>query len=631
MRTRKLLGCVVIGLLIAMPSATGAAAVGDGPHGPPRVAGRLIVCRDPRVSREAAAAVLHAHGLREVAALDAVGATVVEVAEANLPNVERRLRGSGLFRGVERDYLARVAELPDDPYLSAQWGVTRIFAPEAWAVSVGSGVPVAVIDTGIDATHPDLQGQVLPGYDFVNADADPFDDHGHGTRMAGIVAARAGNAEGIAGIAPQAALLPVKVLDADGYGAYSAVVSGIIYAVDNGARVLNLSLSGTVESAVLQDAVDYAAAHDVVVVAAAGNYGIDLPAYPAAARGAVAVSAINQDDARPSFSNFGDWIDVAAPGVDIVTTSVNHGYASTSGTSPAAAFASGVFALLRAAESSLSASAAVTRVLDGAMDLGSAGRDDSFGWGLVDAFGALVADHHPPPVDSAAPEVRVVAPVSGSLLSGLVPVAVAASDDGVIDRVELFVDGVWQGVLAAPPYVFSVDAGALEPGKHRLSATAYDGVGHAGRSRPVRVLSTDGQGLLVARAVASSSRLRLVGTFALPAGTDFDPRFDALEVSVSSAAGMMLAFTVEAGTMSSGGRTLQTTVAPSVPTAGTVRVAAKGVAPGVYAVRVRAAQLAGAPAPSSALQVAVVVGGAVLTQTVTGRVGSTGDAWRLAP
>src|SRR5207244_1479631 len=119
----------------------------------------------------------------------------VEMPEAALPRVESHLRASGVVRSVERDQLARVAELPDDTYFPLQWGLAHVYALDAWTVSTGAGVRVAVLDTGIDATHPDLQGQVLAGYDFVNDDADPRDDHGHGTRMAGIIAALPNNGE----------------------------------------------------------------------------------------------------------------------------------------------------------------------------------------------------------------------------------------------------------------------------------------------------------------------------------------------------------------------------------------------------------------------------------------------------
>lgn len=623
MSTRKLL----LALLLLQPSSAPATEVAtivtDGADGAARLAGRLLVRPRAGVAQRDAASALVVTDARPVATLAALAVTVVDVPEERLAHVERQLRASGLFRAVERDYLAHVAELPNDTYFSTQWGLARIFAPDAWAFSRGAGVRVAVIDTGIDATHPDLLGRVASGYDFVNDDPDPFDDHGHGTRMAGIVAAVADNGEGVAGVAPEAELLPVKVLDGDGYGSYSGVASGIVYAADHGARVLNLSLAGPTRSSVLEAAVDYATARGALVIAAAGNYGSDLPAYPAAARGAVAVSAINADDAHPAFSNYGSWIAVAAPGVDIVTTSIAHGYASTSGTSPAAAFVSGACALLLAAEPSLSGAAAVDRVTDGAIDLGATGWDAYYGWGLVDAYASLVA-HEPPPADGAAPEVRILAPAAGSLLSGVVPIEVAATDDGVLGRVELFVDGVWSGLLTTAPYTFTLDAGALAPGAHRLRAIAYDGVGRAGRSRNLRVLSTTGDGLLVSRAVTGGGHLRLVASFALPEGAAFDSDRDGVVLAVQAQGGMMLEVAVPPGAMAPPrGRVFETTIGATVPTAGLVRLRIKpGRSAGLYTLRVRATSLGAAPVSPSALEVALSVGAATVTQQVAGRVRS---------
>ncbi|MFN8643687.1 MAG: S8 family serine peptidase [Candidatus Binatia bacterium] len=327
---------------------------------PQRVPGRLVVRQRGGLDDAALAAALAQVGARRVDRVAGVGGTVIEADERAIGTIEVALRRTGLFSSVEPDHVVEVAD-PNDPYYHSQWGLPRGGVPAAWAVSSGAGVTVAVVDTGVDAAHPDLQGQVVVGYDFLNDDADPSDDNGHGTRMSGIIGAARDNAEGLVGVAPDATILAVKALDAQGYGPYSAVANGIVYAVDHGAHVVNLSLVGTAPSNVLQAAVDYAAAHDVIVVAAAGNYGTDVPGYPAASSGSVAVAALADGDARPSFSNYGAWISVAAPGVDVITTSRGGGYALSSGTSPAAAFTSGVFALLRAANPAMPRATAIAR------------------------------------------------------------------------------------------------------------------------------------------------------------------------------------------------------------------------------------------------------------------------------
>jgi hypothetical protein len=437
--------------------------------------------------------------------------------------------------------------------------------------------------------------------------------------MSGIIGALRNNAEGGSGVAPEAAILAIKALDAQGYGPYSAVASGIVYAVDHGARVVNLSLVGAAPSSILQAAVDYAVAREVVVVAAAGNYGTDVPGYPAASNGAVAIAAVNATDAHPGFSNYGAWISVAAPGVDVVTTALAGGYSSSSGTSPAAAFASGVFALLLAGDPALSRSEAIARVQNGAVDLGTTGWDPYFGWGRIDAYAALVPGQHgSPPPDASAPTVSLLSPMKGSLLSGMVPVDVAANDDVAVGRVELFVDNRWYATVTTPPYSFVIDAASFSAGSHKLRAYAYDTSNNVARTKNLKVSFTPGTGLLVTRAAVKASSVSVSAIFALPAGTDFDPTTDDVSVILNSAAGTILAATARAGTLSlAGSGRMQGTVVPSVPTAGSVRLTAKGtgVQP-LYALKIRASKLTGMSGLDAQMSLGVSIGGIQLSQSL---------------
>src|SRR4051794_271767 len=217
---------------------------------------------------------------------------------------------------VELDAPARLLDAPGgtDTYRGLQWDLATMNVPAAWQQSTGSGVTVAVLDTGVDAAHPDLAGQVLPGIDLVTGTSGVSSDpHGHGTHVAGTIAAAAGNGVGVAGIAPGARVLPVRVMDATGTGTMSTVATGITWAADHGARVINMSLGATVQVAAVTNAVAYARSKGVVVVAAAGNDRADgSPAlYPAADPGVVAVAATDSTDAYSSFSNRGGYVDVA--------------------------------------------------------------------------------------------------------------------------------------------------------------------------------------------------------------------------------------------------------------------------------------------------------------------------------
>ena len=254
---------------------------------------------------------------------------------------------------VEVDGAVQATLVPDDPFYGApaEWGLPLIGAPAAWDTSTGTDGPIiAVVDTGVDATHPDLDGRVLPGIDLVNGDDDATDDHGHGTHVAGIMAATGNDGIGGAGVCWGCRVLPVKALDATGSGAYSTLAAGITWATDQGAEVINLSLGGSQDSNTLRAAIAYAQEHGAVVVAAAGNSGGSTPFYPAAFDGVIAVGAEKADNGRYEFSDYGPaWVDVAAPGCS-ESTWPGGAYASMCGTSMAAPFVSGSIGLLLAAD-----------------------------------------------------------------------------------------------------------------------------------------------------------------------------------------------------------------------------------------------------------------------------------------
>jgi len=288
-----------------------------------------------------------------------------------------------------------------DPLRSRQWALDAVGFPDAWALSKGAGVIVAVVDSGVVGNHEDLAGAVLPGTDFVSPGGNGWDDqYFHGTFVAGLIAAHVGNGLGIAGAAPAVKILPVRVLDGSGSGNSANVAAGVIYSADHGARVINLSLGGTVADPGLHAAIAYAESKGSVVVAAAGNSGAGSDSahpsqkiYPAAFPEVIAVGAVDSHDQRASFSNVDDYVDVVAPGVGVISTSngSTHSYAVGDGTSFAAPYASADVALIEATNPKLGA-ASVRRVLEvTARDLGPVGRDASYGYGLISARAVLRA------------------------------------------------------------------------------------------------------------------------------------------------------------------------------------------------------------------------------------------------
>ena len=279
-----------------------------------------------------------------------------------------------------------------DPLLDQQWGLTAIGAPTVWSVTRGAGITVAVIDSG-SGPHPDLDANLDAGRTmFGSIDSVgvlDIDNAGHGSHVAGIIAAVANNAIGGSGVAPQSRILPIRVLDAQGSGDSKDVSKAVRYAVDSGTKVINLSLGGATESTSLTAAIQYAVDRNVLVVAAAGNGAADSPPkWPAASDLALAVTAVDRNNSVTSFDQRGDYIDLAAPGASILSTASND-YKIQSGTSMAAAFVTGAAALLFAAQPSITAAQVRDVLQRTATDIGAPGRDTTFGYGLINLVAAF--------------------------------------------------------------------------------------------------------------------------------------------------------------------------------------------------------------------------------------------------
>lgn len=307
----------------------------------------------------------------------AIAATLPEKAVAALeknPNVE--------YIEADGEWQAIAESLP--------WGVDHIDADLVWpSGNQGQGVKVAVIDTGIDTDHPDLVANYKGGYDFVRNDPDPEDDNGHGSHCAGIIAAMRNNGIGVIGVAPQAEVYAVKVLNRWGSGDWSDITAGIQWCADNGMHIASMSLGGGYSQTVA-DACDAAYGNNVLIVAAAGNSGpgVDTVIYPAKRPSVIAVAATDENDIRASFSSTGPTVELAGPGVDIYSTVLRGRYGYKSGTSMACPHVSGTAALVKAANPGMNASSIRLKLQQTAYDLGDAGRDEWYGYGLVDAEAA---------------------------------------------------------------------------------------------------------------------------------------------------------------------------------------------------------------------------------------------------
>ena len=289
--------------------------------------------------------------------------------------------GSLLAAGLAHAGVSAAAAV-DDPLFSQQWGLTATNAPAAWRLTTGSApVVVAVVDTGVDASHPDLAGRILPGWNAIDGSTNTGDDNGHGTEVAGIIAAASDNGTGVASYCWRCRILPVKVLGPHGDGSTQDVARGIRWAADHGARVINVSLGTFADDTSLQDAVAYARSRNAVVVAAAGN-APGLHAYPAGDTGALAVAGSDANGQLYPWSNSGSWIQLAAPGSNL-TTSPNDSYADFVGTSAAAPVVSGIAALLLSADPQANADAIIAALEQ------TAHPTQGVSFGVVDAAAAL--------------------------------------------------------------------------------------------------------------------------------------------------------------------------------------------------------------------------------------------------
>ncbi len=394
----------------ATPSPTPTAAPGGN--------NELVINFNPNASPESIAAMLAALNAVEVSRIPALGAMKVMVPDqfaqpaaalaAVNSNISAQTAGVTM---IEPNIQWSTNFTPNDPfYTGGQMpglnGGFGIYANFAWDIATtrGLGVTVAVLDTGIQATHPDLIGQFVAGYDFVNDDATPDDINGHGTHVSGTIAARTNNGIGVAGVAFNAKIMPLKVCeDSNGLlggpaGCFTyEIAEAMVYAADRGAKVINMSLGGPTISTTIEGAVAYVLSRNVTVVAAAGNTGDTVLQYPASYSGVISVAAhdpVNGDIAN--FSTNNSFVTISAPGVNILSTYPTSNYAYLSGTSMATPHVAGIAALLIGKGTATTPAQIREALICSALDLGTTGRDDFYGHGAVQADFALTWSNNSP-------------------------------------------------------------------------------------------------------------------------------------------------------------------------------------------------------------------------------------------
>ncbi|TLS36426.1 S8 family peptidase [Pseudalkalibacillus caeni] len=279
-------------------------------------------------------------------------------------------------------------------YQKYQYNLPMIQTEKGWDISRGvEDVTIAVIDTGVDLDHPDLQGRLSKGYNVLEGNSKPEDDNGHGTHVAGIIASKINNNEGVAGITWYNKIMPIKAMSGEGHGTSYDIAQGIIWATDHGADVINMSLGNYQPSSVMKEAIRYAYNKDVVLIAASGNDSSNQPSYPASFKEVLSVAAVDANKNRAAFSNFGSTVDIAAPGVNIASTFVDHQYAALSGTSMASPHVAALAGLIRSYNPDLSNREVMDLIKQTSDDLGDKGKDIYYGHGLIDVVQALESSY----------------------------------------------------------------------------------------------------------------------------------------------------------------------------------------------------------------------------------------------
>jgi thermitase len=447
------------------------------------VPGRILVRAKRNVNEDTLKATFGRINASQEGSIDQVNVRLLHVPKQNQDRVLQALRSNPNIEFAEPDYIIDPSATPNDPYFAQAWHLPMISAPTAWDYTVGStAVTIAILDSGIDTTHPDLAGLLVGGWNFYDNNSNLADVSGHGTAVAGVAAALSNNGAGIAGVTWNCRVMPLRITDLNGYGLSSAIANALIWAADHGARVANISYGSVSTINTIVSAAQYFQSKGGVVTASAGNSGIvdssaDSPYF-------LLVSATDESDTICSWSNTGNNVDLAAPGQDIVTTVRGGGYGTWNGTSFSAPIVAGVAALVVSANPSLAGTKVQDILKQNADDLGTKGWDASYGWGRVNAAKAVsaAAGVQLGTPDTTAPTASVASPSAGATVTGVVSVNIVGTDNVAVTKVEWYLDGKLSGASSLSSATFPWNTTTVANGSHSMSAKAYDAAGNVGTS-----------------------------------------------------------------------------------------------------------------------------------------------------
>ena len=472
---------MLLGGCAGAPPELGGGGAGGGPEGV--VADELIVTLRPGAGADDVAGILSTAGVSVRDQLEALAATLVEVDPSRRDDARNELEQSDLVEGVDDNQIVGRNDVPNDELYPSQWHLATIHAEAAWARTTGSEqVVVAVLDSGVDTGHPDLVDKLRNGGNTYNGGG-WHDVTGHGTAVAGVIGATSWNQQGAASIAPLCPILAVRVTDEKGLATSWSLAAGIALAVESGAKVINVSFEPQNNDDLVIRQAELARLAGALVIMPTGNSGVEVVGR--ASEHVLFVGATGANDELASFSSYGTFVDLVAPGVNIQTTRLGSTYGTVTGTSYAAPVVAGVAALAWTVNPQFRPVTVEGILLASATDLGNAGDDTWFGAGRVDAGAAVaLAEATVELLDDTPPAVNIVRPAgSNTPLQGTEIVEVAATDAGGVAEVSLLIDDVPVASDVLAPYSFAVRIDHYSVGTHTLRAVATDIAGNSGEAR----------------------------------------------------------------------------------------------------------------------------------------------------
>jgi thermitase len=451
------------------------------------VAGRVLVKFHDNVLPDHARQIIAALGARDVEEIPGIGVHILDLPyQASELALAKAFKSRSEVEFAEVDRLLRPQQVPPNDPLYPSWYLQKINAADAWLITTGSNsITIAILDTGIDATHEDLASRIVPGRNIYNNNNDTADVFWHGTAVAGVAGAASNNGIGVASVTWGCGLMPIRISDSTGMATDSNIASGLTWAADHGARVANVSYYVT-GSKTISTAAKYFQGKGGVVVAAAGNYGTsetvqDDPYI-------ITVGATDSQDVLFYYSNRGNNLDLVAPGNN-TTTLMGGLYGAGGGTSFASPVVAGVAALVLSVNPSLKAGEVTDVLKQNADDLGNVGWDTTYGSGRVNAAKAVLAALTTAgTADTAAPVVTITSPQMGQKVTGsTTSVQVLVTDNVRVARNELYVDGVLVATASTAPFTTKWNARKATAGSHQLQCRAYDPSGNIGLSSSLTI------------------------------------------------------------------------------------------------------------------------------------------------